>query len=264
MVTSLLIKTDAWVIAVALFIAMLSSAIIGARIASRKKERFLALGIDKKAAETNFHTGLFFFLLAFTFGMSGTRYDNRRNVIVEEATIIETALLRADLYSPEERLLFRKDFLEYVEARIDYFEARADFEKITDAQERSHEVSKRLWMRATKLSHDPAYLQATLLMCSSLNEMIDITTTRLAGENARVPESILWMLFALACINSFFSGYSSTLKGTLDWLVEAGFCLLITLVVLFILDIDRPRRGLVTLDSVSQNIVDLRRNFISH
>ena len=112
-----------------------------------------------------------------------------------------------------------------------------------------------------KLSTDPKYIQATLLMTTALNEMIDINTTRFAGEKAKVPESIVWMLFALACINSFFSGYTGTMKGTLDWLVEIGFCLLISLVILFTLDIDRPRRGFVTLDATTQTIVDLRSNF---
>ena len=258
---SFLLETDAWVIALILFIVMITFTILGVRIASARKKRSPAVGIEGKVADTNYLTGLFFFLLAFTFGMSGSRYDVRRNVIVQEANIIGTAILRADLYNAEERLRFRKDFLEYVECRIAYFEAGANVEKIIAAQQAAEEISKRLWTRAMKLSADQSNHHATLLMTSSLNEMIDITTTRFAGEKAKVPESILWMLFTLSIINSFFSGYTSTLKGKFDWLVEVGFCLLVSLVILFTLDIDRPRRGFVTLDATSQTIVDLRNHF---
>ena len=258
---SLLVETESWIVALILFIVMISATILGVRVGNAKRKRSLTAGIPGKVAETNYLTGLFFFLLAFTFGMSGSRFDARRKVIVEESNIIATAILRSDLYSEEERLNFRKDFHEYVEDRIAYFEVGADIDKILAVQKKSREVSARLWARTMRLSADPKYMHATLLMTTALNNMIDINATRLSGEKAKVPESILWMLFALACINSFFSGYTGTLKGSLDWLVEIGFCVLISLVVLFTLDLDRPRRGFVTLDAVALNIVNLRENF---
>jgi hypothetical protein len=259
--TSLILGSDAWVIAIILFIVMLFSTILGMRVAAVRKKKSMDVGLDRKVADTNYLTGLFFFLLAFTFGMSGSRYDTRRKVVVEEANIIGTAILRSDLYSQEERAMFRKDFLQYVEERIAFHTAGADVEKILAAEKGSAEFSQKIWARAMKLSHDPAYLQATLLMTPVLNQMIDITTTRFYGEKAKVPESILLMLFALACINAFFSGYSAILKGTHDWLVELGFCLLISVVILFTLDIDRPRRGFVTLDGANETIVELRNHF---
>jgi len=258
---SYLVETESWVIAIILFVVMITSTILGVRAANAKKKRSLAAGLTTKPAETNYLTGLFFFLLAFTFGMSGSRYDARRKIIVEEANIIGTSILRSDLYSPEERLNFRKDFREYLEYRIAFYKAGADIDKILDAQKKSQEVASRLWARAMRLSADKSNMDATLLMTASLNEMIDVTTTRLSGEKAKVPESILWMLFALACITSFFSGYTATLKGTFDWLVETGFCVLISLVILFTFDLDRPRRGMMTLDASNQNIIELRNHF---
>lgn len=261
MKTSLLIETDGWIIATVLLITMISCSMLGVRVAHVKMKRTLGLASGGKVGDTNYLTGLFFFLLAFTFGMSGSRYDSRRRIVVEEANMIGTALLRADLYSAEERELYKKDFRQYVDARIAYFDAGANFERIAAAQKKSQEISSRIWDRTMRLSTDPKNMHATLLMVSILNQMIDITTTRLAGENARVPESILWMLFALACINSFFSGYSGTLKGTMDWLVEFGFGVLIALVVMFTLDLDRPRRGFVTLDTPHQTMLELRDHF---
>ena len=251
-------QIDAWVIALMLFILMLVSSLIGKLAGNFISKRKSA---EEKLTETSGLIALLFFLLAFTFGMSGDRYDSRRKIVVEEANDIGTALLRSDLYPDSTRTLFRKDFKEYVEARISYYEVGADVKGILKADSLSQVIFSKLWKRACSLSKDPANLAATQQMIPALNTMIDVTTSRLAGEKAKVPQSILVMLFFLALISSFYSGYYEGRKGRIDWLVQVGFCLLVSLVVLFTLDLDRPRRGFVNLDGPNQTIIDLRKNF---
>jgi hypothetical protein len=215
----------------------------------------------EKKPESSGLTALLFFLLAFTFGMSGARFDDRRKIIVEEANHISTALLRSDMYPQDERSMFISDFKEYVEARIEYFMAGADIKRIIVADSLTQLIFSKLWARATRLSANPANLAASNQMIPALNNMIDITTKRLMGEKAKVPESILYMLFFLACISSFYAGYIAGRKSHIDWAIEVGFCLLVSLVVLFTLDLDRPRRGFINLDGPNQAIIDLRKNF---
>ena len=255
---SFLLRTESWQLAFFLFVFMVLFTWIGRKIGNRVRMR----GKDKeKFTETSGLTGLLFFLLAFTFGMSGSRYDVRRSIVIEEANDIGTAILRADLYPDSIRQLFRNDFKEYVEARITYYEVGADVQGVLDAHNLSQVISQRLWDRASNLAKDPANLAATQQMIPALNTMIDVTTSRLAGEKAKVPESILIMLFFLALISAFYGGYTAGRKGTIDWLVEVGFCLLVCLVILFTLDLDRPRRGFVTMDGPHQAIVELREIF---
>jgi hypothetical protein len=258
MKTDLLFQIEAWVIALVLFILMIITTLIGKKIGNKIR---LNNKSEKNLTETSGLIGLLFFLLAFTFGMSGSRYDSRRTIIVEEANDIGTAILRSDLYPDTERTLFRKDFKEYVEARIQYYEVGPDVKGILKADSLSQAISARLWKRASDLSKNPANLAATQQMIPALNTMIDVTTSRLAGERAKVPESILIMLFLLALITAFYSGYSEGRKGKIDWLVQTGFCLLVSLVILFTYDLDRPRRGFVNLDGPNQTIIELRKNF---
>lgn len=254
---SALNQTEAWVIALLLFILMIISTFAGKLTGNYiQKKRHT----EKKLPETSGLIALLFFLLAFTFGMSGDRYDSRRKIVIEEANDIGTAILRSDLYPDSIRTLFRKDFKEYVETRILYSQG-ADPTGILKADSLSQLISSRLWKRASQLSKDPANLAATQQMIPALNTMIDVTTSRLAGEKAKVPESILIMLFFLALISAYYNGYSEGRKGRIDWLVQIGFCLLVSLVVLFTLDLDRPRRGFVNLDVPNQTIIDLRKNF---
>lgn len=251
-------QTEAWVIALLLFTLMLISSFVGKQIGNYIHNKNQT---EEKPPETSALIALLFFLLAFTFGMSGERYDSRRKVVVEEANIIGTAILRSDLYPDTTRSLFRKDFKDYVETRISYYKAGSDTKGILNADSLSQIISAKLWKRATSLSKDPANLAATQQMIPALNDMIDVTTTRLSGEKAKVPQSILVMLFFLAVIISFYGGYSEGRKGKIDWLVQIGFCVLVSLVVLFTLDLDRPRRGFVNLDTPNQTIIDLRKNF---
>ncbi len=253
-----LLKSEAWVIALAIFILMILATWVGKFVGNRIRKRG---HIKDKPAETSGLTGLLFFLLAFTFGMSGSRYDTRRSVVIEEANDIGTAILRADLYPDTERALFRADFKEYLEARINYYQVGANYNGVVDAHNLSQKISARLWARAARLAHNPANLIASNQMIPALNAMIDITTTRIAGEKAKVPESIMIMLFFLAIISAFYGGYTEGRKGAIDWLVQFGFCLLVSLVILFTLDLDRPRRGFVNLDGVNEYIVELRSNF---
>lgn len=258
MKTDLLWYTDSWKVSLLLFILMIIATIFGKIIGVKVRENKQS---EKNLTETSGITGLLFFLLAFTFGMSGAGYVTRKTNVVEEGTNICTAILRSDLYPDAERTLFRKDFKEYLETRIQFYEAGFHRKKMLSSDSLSETISSRLWKRASDLSKNPIHLAATQQMIPALNMMINSTTLRLEGERAKVPESILIMLCILALISAFYSGYSEGRKGKIDWLVQFGFCLLISLVILFIFDLDRPRRGFVQLDMQNQTIIELRKNF---
>lgn len=256
---SIINHTDAWVIAIFLFSLMLIASFLGKITGNYIRNQ--NQGHKENTTETSSLIALLFFLLAFTFGMSGDRYDSRRKIVVEEANNIGTAILRSDLYPDSLRTLFRKDFKNYVEARIAYYQAGADEKSVLRADSISQIISSKLWKRATKLAKNPANLAATQQMIPALNSMIDVSSSRLAGEKAKVPQSIIIMLFFLSAIIAFYGGYSEGQKSRPDWLVQIGFCLLVSLVILFTLDLDRPRRGLVNLDVSNQTVIDLRKNF---
>lgn len=258
---SYLNEIDAWKIALILMCVAFTLNVFGYKLGKLKLRKQKAHTPTESSSGFGALSGLLFLLLAFTFSMSVTRYDTRRQNIIEEANDISTAILRSDLYSEEERILFRNDFKQYVEARINYYKAGIDLEKIKFSQNQSQLISMRLWKRASRLSHNYSNTDATRQMIPALNEMFDITTTRFAAEKAKVPDSIIWLLFLLTCMTSFYSGYSSTLKGRIDWLIEFSFCIMISVTIFFIFDLDRPFRGFVTLDESNKSIIELRNYF---
>ena len=92
-------------------------------------------------------------------------------------------------------------------------------------------------------------------MIPALNDMIDITVVRRAAGEATIPDSIMYFLFVLCFGSSFLLGYDH--KEKVDWVVVTGFAIMLTATVFNIMDLDRPRSGLIDLNLPNQKMVEL-------
>lgn len=203
--------------------------------------------------------GLLALLLGFTFSLSNSRYDQRLNVVIEEANDIGTAVLRADLYPDSVRQEFRKEFKRYVDARIEFFESGRDLQRVQAAMDSTSAIQSRLWKIATTLGQDKDNFHRSSQMIPALNAMFDITTTRTAINLAKVPDLILYLLFMLCFTASFMLGYSKGIKN--DWVVTVIFAIMVGITIFTILDLDRPRTGVITMDQVNEQVRALRTMF---
>ena len=253
---SFLFSLEAWQLMLILLALMIICAYIGLFLGRRRPKESK---MDSTILGSLF--GLLGLLLAFTFSLSANFFGMRRELIVEESNNISTAILRADLYRESDRQLFRKDFAQYVDARIDYYGLKGDIKGILAAQNLSVEIQRRLWTRASLLSKDSGYFVASLQMIPALNNMIDINNSRYYGDVVRLPDAIIYLLILMACACSFFLGYTMTGKELFDWPLLVGFCLLTSLVVFVIFDLDRPRRGAIRLDKINHSIINLKQLF---
>lgn len=204
--------------------------------------------------------GLTALLLSFAFGMSASKFDNRRQIMVEEANDIGTTILRCDLYPDSIRSLFRADLKNYLEARITYYEVGDNDDLIHAAVHHADSISGICWTRAAVLGHNPANYLATLQMVPSLNAMIDIVSTREASRTSVVPSLILNILSILTLVSAFLTGYGSKYDERNRVLVVA-FALMTTMALYLVIDLDRPRQGFINLNSVERLIVNLRSQF---
>jgi hypothetical protein len=204
--------------------------------------------------------GLTALLLSFTFGMSASKFESRRQLIVSEANEITTTILRCDLYADSIRNILRTDLKNYLETRIDYFTAKEDETRITNSLVRADSISKIIWHTVAVLSHDPKNMVASQQMIPSLNAMIDIVTTREGARRAMVPGMILIVLCVLVVVSAFLSGYGSKSLERNKVLVFA-FAIMTTLALYLVIDLDKPRQGFVNLNSSEQLLEDLRGLF---
>lgn len=244
---SLLFLTPAWIVALAIMFIMLGCIKLGAKVGNKKLQEN---HIENTANKTIFGSvfGLFAFLLAITFSMSGNRFEQRRATIVSEAKAMSVAIMRADLYPQAERDGFRKELKVYIKARIDYLSGLKEKERLDPIRKRLHHAEHVLWERATRLSNSSTNIMPAMLMAPALNEMFDSAIATNYSEMQRVPEAIVFMLFILSFVSAFFVGYISADNTKLDKYVVTGFCFLSSMVIYIILDLDRPRRGVISLD----------------
>jgi hypothetical protein len=203
--------------------------------------------------------GLLALLLSFTFGLSNSRYDKRMSIVVDEANTIGTAILRADLYPDSIRTLLRAEFKNYVETRIAFHESGRDLKKVYTALDSANASQKRLWKIVSTAAQDKENLVRTNSMVPALNQMIDIVSSRNALLIAKVPDLIIFLLFILCITASFLIGYSSPRKP--EWGIVTCFLVMVGLTIYMILDLDRPRTGIINIKDMYYFIYSLRSMF---
>ena len=212
---------------------------------------------DEKEGPTGMLVGsllaLLAFLLAVTLGMAADRFDARRQAVLNEANTIGTTYLRAgylpEPYGADARTLIR----EYVPLRIN----TAERAKLAANFARSSEILDALWSQAEQLARENMGSEMVSLYVESLNETIDMHETRVTAiVYARVPETILLGLLALAGLSLAMVGYSAGLTRRRNPLVAGVLVVVLAGVLTLVMDLDRPREGLVLVSQ--QPLIDLQ------
>ena len=153
--------------------------------------------------------GLLALMLAFTFSMALTRFEARRDAVVNEANAIGTTALRARLLPEPQRSATLKLLREYVQIRLDIVRSGTSLIELTRAVDRSNALHEALWQQAKAMAAKDKGFIPTGMFIQSLNEMIDDQGKRLSALRNRIPNPVLLTLFAIASIAGAFAGYAS-------------------------------------------------------
>ena len=241
-----------------LFLGMLVFLELGRRIGQRRLQNDSeavrsGLGIVEAA-----FFGLFSLLLAFSFSGAAGRFDDRRSQIVEEANYIGTAYLRLDVLAPEAQPALRGLFRQYVESRIATYRKLPDIQAALAELERSKELQSRIWSHSVAaLRLEGSHPSAAVVLLPSLNEMIDITTTRTMAARAHPPRIIYGLLFVLGLVCAGIAGHGMAGATPRAWVHILGFALIMSISIFVIVDIEFPRAGFFRLDAHDQVLAEV-------
>lgn len=244
---------------VGLFLVMLLFLEVGRRIGIRRT------ALDPEGARTGVGAiegavfALLGLLIAFTFSGAAARLDTRRNLIVEEANAIGTAYLRLDLLAGQAGTQLRNDFRRYLETRLQYYRKYQDLEAAQQEWDKAMAMQAEIWNRAIAACRDAGSQSATMLLLPAINQMIDITSTRLMATIMHPPNVIFAMLTVMALISALVAGYGMTSKKH-SWLHMIGFAAVIAVTVYVILDLEYPRRGMISIQEADKVLSDLLRS----
>jgi hypothetical protein len=200
--------------------------------------------------------GVLALLLGFTFSLALQRYDTRSQAVVAEANAIGTAMLRAELLPPSVRVETQQVFRQYLQQRVAAAEISLDrHDERQAALEQSNATLDQLWAYARQAaSADPNPVNSGLFI-QALNDVIDTYGLRDAALNRHVPELVLFLLFGTFAMAAGLVGFSSGLSGKRIFFPTYVLIVLIALLVFLIIDLDRPRRGLIAVSQ--QSLIDL-------
>jgi len=240
-------------LAVAFFLALLVLLEMGHRRGRRR------IAADPERAGVTVVEGALFTLLglliAFTFSGAASRFDWRRDLVVQEANAIGTAYLRLDLLPAPAQPALRAKFREYLQARLDAYRALPDLPAARSALARAATLQDEIWVLAIAGSRPEPGSRVVVL--PALNEMFDIMTTRTEAARAHPPIIILVLLIVLALVSAVLVGEAMAASPTRSWTHMAAFALMIALTIWVIIDLEYPRQGLIRLAHFDQVLVDL-------
>ena len=198
--------------------------------------------------------GLLAFILAFTFGLAASRFDARRQMVVEEANAIGTTFLRAGLLPDDHGKVIRERLADYVDARLDVV-ATGDFEKVL---RRSAQLHNELWTEAEAMGQKHPSSIVVGLFIESLNETIDVHAKRvLVALQGRLP-IFLWGTLGLVTVLTMAGvGYHEGLSKSNRSLAVLVLVLNFSAVITMVADLDRPLEGYLTVNQ--QAMIDVRK-----
>lgn len=199
--------------------------------------------------------GLLAFFLAFVFGVAASRFDARRQMVVEEANAIGTAYLRAGLLPEPHRTKLRDLLRKYVDVRMEAV-STGDYKA---GMSKSVALHDQLWTHAEALAKEDPHSIVSGLFITSLNEVIDLHSKRLLiGVRSRLPLVIWGVLLVVSVLSIGMIGYCSGIAGSRRSLAVSALVLAFSAVTMMIVDLDRPREGML---QVGQHpMIELKRS----
>jgi hypothetical protein len=183
------------------------------------------------------------FMLAFTFGFTASRFDSKKQLLLDEVNSIGTTFLRAGFlpepHCAEVRSLIRK----YVDLRIVLTEHP---ERLKPIIEQSTSLQDEMWKHAEAVTKaDLKNPEIVALFMVSLNETIDLQTKRITVALVhRIPDIIWYAILTLLIISMFEVGYLIMKSRKSNWIIIIALSLAFSVVVLMVITFDRSEGAL--------------------
>ena len=246
----------AWLVTLVLFAACFGAAELGFCLGRRRSGAGESPKKEHVSAVQTAVAAILGLLLAFTVSMAVSRFEDRKHAVVDEANAIGTAYLRASLLPDPLRSQATGAFAKYVDTRLQL--ARAEWFTAAGAGQRAEQIQlqRQLWSIGVAAGELDQRAVTYGLYIAAINEMIDSAGRRDAGLRNHLPESVLYVIFAVSLITVGILGYASGLGGQRSLVAVVVISVVLAAVVFLILDFDRPYRGVIQVGQ--QSMLELK------
>ncbi len=243
---------NSFLIAAALFVSMVAAIEVGYRLGLRNQVEVTSPSKSHIDAVQASLLGMLALLLGFTFSLALQRFDSRSEAVVDEANAIGTAYLRAALLPDTVREEVTQGIRSYLDLRVRSSAVSLDRERERHSlMAEAARMQDQLWRYAVQAAAENPNPVTTGLFIQALNEMIDSFGRRDAALRRHVPELVLFLLYGAFLMTGSIVGYTAGVASHRASAVTYVLVTLIVLLVFIIIDLDRPRRGLIAVSQDS-------------
>jgi hypothetical protein len=186
-------------------------------------------------------------LIGFAMSMALSRFDERKQLVVDEANAIGTVYLRTATQADPVRSSAPALLRDYVDTRLLIFGNKAQDQERNNASKRSRQIQDALWSEVTiEAQQTPTPIVG--LYESSLNDMIDLDGKRVAALINRIPLDIWVLLAFLSITTSLVVGYGQQRRA---WMATFVPVLMVAIAISLIADLDTPASGFIQVNQQS-------------
>ena len=250
-------------IAAVFFVGSLMLLRLGRHLGLQYRKRSGTEGTGGLATVEGAIFGLMGLLLAFTISGALQRFDDRRQLVIQEATAATTAYDRLSLFGGDDARRLQSGLKDYVRARIDLYRMAHDFllvqraEDFSDQQERKVlELKNQLWDAAVAACPQPNYRPACGLSLPALNSLFEVARQRAGAAEKHPPQIIYVMLFGLGLGCSLLAGFGMATSAGPSWIHMVIFAGSLTVALYTVTDMEYPRLGLIRIESFDHFLSD--------
>lgn len=232
-----------WLIILVVTLLLMGSHELGVQIRRRFRHRALK-DQDAEGVGGSYLTAslsLLALLVAFSFGMAVDRFNTRRNLVLQEANAIASTYRRLETLDGPTRDEVGRSLRAYIAAR-EAFSRSTELEQLAQAETQSDAAQARLWTSLVQM-HGPSQLREQASQ-EAADRMFEVAEGRRAALEAVVPSSVLFGMLLYATIAALLMGYSHPIDRRFLVPSSVQFVLL-AIALALIVDLDRPRSGLV-------------------
>lgn len=236
-------------IVLGLLLVMLLTVELGARLGARRGTAGWTHSRDLLVAIAGANLALLGLMLAFSFSISAQRYEERVHLLEHEADGIILAAHLMDQLLPAPREAALAELRDFAQSRLDFRTVGNDPEGEHAAIMASRSAHARLWSIVSRADSyaEPGPINLSLTVPAVL-DLGTVARERELARTLRLPGPVLLMLLVLAVASAGTVAYAFGASGQGGRVLTVTLLLLICLVIYIIVDLDRPRRGLMRLD----------------
>jgi hypothetical protein len=234
---------------------------LGYRIASRPTLKAAKAQVSQVRALMGAALGLTAFLLAFAFAVAQAHYEARMKGMVEEARLARHAYLQADVLNEPWRSEIKTLLHDYISDRVEAHALGREHHipEIVELIEESEQMQQRLWVLALEAEQGE---QASPTLRQTVPEgvprgyrgyvlaLMDIHAERLQAALMNRIGSVIWIvLYLTAALSMLVTGYQAGLATRRSPIATVSLALAFSLVLVLIVDLDRPLMTLFHMDN---------------